>query len=154
MRVVVAIGLNSGCYAFKTSTSIHWQSFLGRRSGQQHDSDKLLSLWSSWFHRDVKDLHRIYGDIFRVAPSELSFARVDAYNDKFTNTQGRPALPKSKLWHYTPPEWPISVFHALDPRMHARIRMAVNPAFSLYSKGLASTGASDTEARRTLHFQA
>ncbi|KAF2821312.1 cytochrome P450 [Ophiobolus disseminans] len=90
----------------------------------------VLSLWSGWLHRDVQELHRKYGDIVRIAPDEISFARPDAYNDIYSNSPGRPAFPKSKLWHGAAKGRPLSVLNALDPKVHARFRKAMDPAFT------------------------
>jgi cytochrome P450 len=78
----------------------------------------------------VQELHRQYGDVVRIAPDEVSFARVDAYNDIYSNTTGSPAFPKSKLWHGSQPGKPMSVLNALDPRVHARFRKAMDSAFT------------------------
>jgi cytochrome P450 len=77
----------------------------------------------------VQALHRRYGDVVRIAPDELSFARVDAYTDIYSNT-GSPAFPKSKLWHGPQKGRPLSILNALDPRVHARFRKAMDPAFT------------------------
>ncbi|KAF2122565.1 cytochrome P450 [Lophiotrema nucula] len=90
----------------------------------------VLSVWSGWVHRDVHDLHRRYGEIVRIAPDEISFARADAWQDIYSNAPGRPAFPKSKLWHGAAPGRPLSVLNALDSRVHARFRKAMDPAFT------------------------
>lgn len=90
----------------------------------------VLSVWSGWLHTDVQTLHIQYGDVVRIAPDELSFASVDAWNDIYANAPGRPAFPKSKLWHGAQPGRPISVLNALDPKVHARFRKAMDPAFT------------------------
>jgi cytochrome P450 len=78
----------------------------------------------------VQDLHRRYGEIVRIAPDEISFAKPDAYNDIYSNAPGRPAFPKSKLWHGAAPGRPHSILNALDPRVHARFRKAMDPGFT------------------------
>lgn len=90
----------------------------------------LLSLWSGRLARDVRDLHGRYGDVVRIAPNELSFARPDAWHDVYSNRAGQPAFPKSKLWHGVAPGRPMSVLNALEPRSHARFRKAMDPAFT------------------------
>jgi cytochrome P450 len=69
-------------------------------------------------------------DVVRIAPDELSFARADAYNDIYSNAPGRPAFPKSKLWHSGPSGRPLNVLFAVDPKTHARFRKAMDPAFT------------------------
>lgn len=66
----------------------------------------------------------------RIAPDELSFARADAFNDIYSNALGRLAFPKSKTWHSGMPGRPLSVFVALDPKVHSRFRRAMDPAFT------------------------
>jgi hypothetical protein len=90
----------------------------------------VLSVWSGWLHTDVQELHRQYGDIVRIAPDEVSFARADAYNEIYSNALGRPAFPKSKLWHGATPGRPLSILNALDPKIHARFRKAMDPGFT------------------------
>ena len=90
----------------------------------------MKSLWSGWLHRDVHILHQIYGDIVRIAPDELSFARTDAWGDIYSNRGSAPAFPKSKVWHDKQPGRPMSVLNAIDPKTHARYRRAIDPGFT------------------------
>jgi cytochrome P450 len=90
----------------------------------------LFSLWSGWLHTDVQDIHRQYGGIVRIAPDEISFACPEAWQDIYMNTPGRPAFPKSKLWHGAPSGRANSVLNALDPKEHSRFRKAMDPAFT------------------------
>ena len=90
----------------------------------------MLSLWSGKLAADVQALHQKYGELVRIAPDEISFARSDAWHDVYSNDHGRPAFPKSKLWHGVAPGRPISVLNALDPKVHARFRKAMDPAFT------------------------
>jgi cytochrome P450 len=66
----------------------------------------------------------------RIAPDEISFARADAWNDIYSNVPGRPAFPKSRLWHGAAPGRPHSILNVLDPKMHARFRKAMDPGFT------------------------
>ena len=90
----------------------------------------MKSLWSGWLHRDVRILHQKYGDIVRIAPNELSFARTDAWSDIYSNRGGANAFPKSKVWHDKQPGRPMSVLNAIDPKVHARFRRAIDPGFT------------------------
>lgn len=90
----------------------------------------MFSLWSGWLHTDVQDIHRRYGDIVRIAPDEVSFARPEAWQDIYVNVPGRPAFPKSKLWHGAPAGRANSVLNALDPKVHSRFRRAMDPGFT------------------------
>jgi cytochrome P450 len=90
----------------------------------------MKSFWSGWMHRDVHKIHQQYGDIVRIAPNELSFARTDAWNDIYSNRGAAPAFPKSKVWHDKQPGRPMSVLNAIDPKVHARFRRAIDPGFT------------------------
>ncbi|KAF2012098.1 cytochrome P450 [Aaosphaeria arxii CBS 175.79] len=89
----------------------------------------VFSLYSGWLHSDVHDIHRRYGDIVRIAPNEISFARPEAWQDIYANVPGRPAFPKSQLWHGAPGGRASSVLNALDIKVHSRFRKAMDPAF-------------------------
>jgi cytochrome P450 len=78
----------------------------------------------------VQELHRQYGDIVRIAPDEVSFARADAWNDIYSNAPGRQAFPKSEVWHGPTLGMPHSILNAIDPRMHARFRKAIDLGFT------------------------
>lgn len=90
----------------------------------------VYSLWSGTLSKDVRRLHLQFGDVIRIAPNEISFARPDAMNDIYMNVPGRPAIPKSKVWHSPQPGRPLSVLNALDPKMHQRFRKAMEPGFT------------------------
>jgi cytochrome P450 len=71
-----------------------------------------------------------YGDIVRIAPDELSFARPEAWQDIYANVPGRPAFPQSVLWRGAPSGRPSSVLNATDIKVHSRFRRAMDPAFT------------------------
>jgi cytochrome P450 len=66
----------------------------------------------------------------RIAPDEISFARPEAWQDIYANLPGRPAFPKSALWHGAGKGRPPSVLNALDIKIHSRFRRAMDPAFT------------------------
>jgi cytochrome P450 len=90
----------------------------------------VLSVWTGRLHTDVQALHCRYGNIVRIASDEISFACADAWNDIYSNAPGRPAFPKSKLWHGAAPGRPHSVLNALDPKVHSRFRKTMDSAFT------------------------
>jgi cytochrome P450 len=90
----------------------------------------VLSVWSGRLHSDIQKLHQQYGDVVRIAPDEISFVRPDAWQDVYSNAPGRPAFPKSKLWHGSAPGRPMSILNALDPKVHSRFRKAMEPGFT------------------------
>jgi cytochrome P450 len=81
-------------------------------------------------HESERSIELSFADIVRIAPDELSFARADAFNAIYSNAPGRHAFPKSKTWHSNIPGRPLSVFVALDPKVHSRFRKAMEPAFT------------------------
>jgi cytochrome P450 len=66
----------------------------------------------------------------RIAPDEISFARPEAWQDIYSNVPGRPAFPKSALWHGAAAGRPQSVLNAIDIKVHSRFRRAMDPAFT------------------------
>ena len=90
----------------------------------------VLSLWSGKLAADVRDLHQKYGEVIRIAPDEISFARSDVWHDIYSNSPGSLAFPKSRLWHGVTPGRSMSVLNAIDPMDHARFRKAMDPAFT------------------------
>lgn len=66
----------------------------------------------------------------RIAPDEISFARPEAWQDIYANVPGRPAFPKSALWHGAAKGKPQSVLNAIDIKVHSRFRRAMDPAFT------------------------
>ncbi|CAG8971515.1 hypothetical protein HYALB_00005411 [Hymenoscyphus albidus] len=105
-------------------------SFTGPRLWSSTRFPYLFSLWSGSLAKDVRKLHLKYGDIVRIAPDELSFARPDAWHDVYSNRGGQSALPKSSLWHSAPPGRPSSILNALDPKIHTRFRKAMESGFT------------------------
>ena len=89
----------------------------------------MRSAWSGHTHLHVQKLHQQYGDVIRIAPDELSFATSSAWEDIYSN-QGKAAFPKSAVWHGNPPGFDLSVFNALDPKDHSRMRRAMDPGFT------------------------
>jgi cytochrome P450 len=129
-----------------TYTSIHSPSFLVLKYGRPRGfhtfgpcgQDGITRTCKSFtINTEVCESHKCKKimqlrliDIVRIAPDELSFARADAFNAIYSNAPGRPAFPKSKTWHTNMPGRPLSVFVALDSKVHARFRKAMEPAFT------------------------
>jgi len=90
----------------------------------------VYSLWLGTLSKDVRQLHLQYGNIVRIAPNEISFARPDAMNDIYMNLPGRSAIPKSEVWHSPQPGRPVSVLNALEAKNHQRFRKAIESGFT------------------------
>lgn len=79
--------------------------------------------------RDVSRIHKKYGDIVRIAPNELSFAKVEAWNDIYAHRPGHQEFPRNPVWWSRPPGQPSSFITANDVD-HARMRRVLGNAFS------------------------
>ena len=79
--------------------------------------------------RDVERLHAKYGEIVRIAPNELSFAKAEAWNDIFAHRPGHKEFPRNPVWWSRPPGQPSS-FISADTADHARMRRVMSNAFS------------------------
>jgi len=79
--------------------------------------------------RDVSKLHEQYGDIVRIAPNELSFAKTQAWNDIFAHRPGHKEFPRNPVWWSRPPGQPNS-FITAGAEDHARMRKVLGNAFS------------------------
>jgi cytochrome P450 len=79
--------------------------------------------------RDVGALHRKYGDIVRIGPNELSFAKTQAWTDIFSHRPGHTEFPRNPVWWSRPPGQPSSFITANDVD-HARMRKVLGYAFS------------------------
>ncbi|PSR97189.1 cytochrome P450 [Coniella lustricola] len=75
---------------------------------------------------DVRKLHETYGDVVRVAPDEVSFARGDVWVDAF----GRNPLPRNATFFKTPPGQPDNLVMTSDISANARMRHLISPAFT------------------------
>jgi cytochrome P450 len=79
--------------------------------------------------RDVASIHAKYGDIVRIAPNELSFAKSQAWDDIFGYRPGHQEFPRNPVWWSRPPGQPSSFITASDVD-HARMRKVMSHAFS------------------------
>lgn len=75
----------------------------------------------------LADLHNIYGPVVRVRPDELSYITADAWKDIYG---ARAALPKYDGITRRGPNFVESLFSALKPEDHGRMRKNLNPGFS------------------------
>jgi cytochrome P450 len=80
--------------------------------------------------RDVRKLHEKYGDIVRLAPDELSFAREDAWHDVFSKRAGHQQFLKNPVFFKAPPGQPENMVTTINTEDHARMRRLLAPAFT------------------------
>ncbi|TVY78561.1 Versicolorin B desaturase [Lachnellula suecica] len=80
--------------------------------------------------RDVRDIHEKYGDVVRLAPDELSFAREDTWHDVYTKRAGHQQFLKNPVFFKAPPGQPENMVTTLNIENHARMRRLLAPAFT------------------------
>lgn len=78
---------------------------------------------------DVQAIHEKYGEIVRVAPNELSFAKAEAWTDIFTSRFGAYPFPKNPIF-YKAPVGAQNIVTETDPVEHARMRKLFASAFT------------------------
>ncbi|CAD6570790.1 MAG: hypothetical protein ASARMPRED_003937 [Alectoria sarmentosa] len=74
-------------------------------------------------------MHAKYGEVVRIAPNELSFAKTEAWNDIYAHRPGHKEFPRNPVWWSRPPGQPSS-FISADTTDHARMRRVLGNAFS------------------------
>ncbi|KAI6763177.1 hypothetical protein HG531_013074 [Fusarium graminearum] len=80
----------------------------------------------------MEETHRKYGDVVRIAPNELSFATVQAYQDIYGHAlKGKKKFVKSN-WYDTAGDHP-GIVSVRDPKEHSRQRKYLSHAFSAKS---------------------
>ncbi|KAF1962997.1 cytochrome P450, partial [Byssothecium circinans] len=83
---------------------------------------------------DFNKLHQKYAPILRIAPDEVTFAKVEAWVAVF---QGRPVIStqllKDPRWWAAQPGQPDSIINAINPETYARMRKLPTPAFTLHA---------------------
>jgi cytochrome P450 len=78
----------------------------------------------------VRNIHEKYGDIVRLAPDELSFAREDAWHDVFSKRAGHQQFLKNPVFFKAPPGQPENMVTTIKAEDHARMRRLLAPAFT------------------------
>ncbi|KAJ2995465.1 hypothetical protein NUW58_g1264 [Xylaria curta] len=87
-----------------------------------------LNLMGGKPHRNVLEMHKKYGDVVRIGPSELAFAHAGAWRDIFGHLKaGMPEMGKEPK--YTNEEMDRSLIAASRDR-HSRMRRVMSNAFS------------------------
>ncbi|KAK4186250.1 cytochrome P450 [Podospora australis] len=90
----------------------------------------LKSLITGNRHHDVKALHKIYGDIIRTAPDEVTFVREDAWHEVLGPTAAHKAFPRDKTFFQTPKGQPTNLVLECNVEEAARMRQVALPAYS------------------------
>ena len=79
---------------------------------------------------DVQKLHIKYGNVVRVAPDEVSFAKGEAWREIFTYHSGRPPFPKNPTWWAPPLGQVDSLISVPDEGEHSRMRVLLSHGFT------------------------
>ncbi|KXS95248.1 hypothetical protein AC578_9456 [Pseudocercospora eumusae] len=103
----------------------------------KYPGPKLAALSEAWFVKSslsghlpyiFTETHKQYGDIVRISPNELSFARPEAVKEIYYNpTKTKPGMPKSLS--YARPDTP-HLFSVRDIAEHQKQKAAFTHAFS------------------------
>ncbi|KAI9150205.1 putative cytochrome P450 [Paramyrothecium foliicola] len=95
----------------------------------------MRSLYGKKLNRDIKKLHDYYGDVIRLGPNTVSFATIEAlstvHHEKAGGGHGSFTKEGTVEWLLGLMSWPAqNILTATDPVSHAKLRKAVQPAFS------------------------
>jgi cytochrome P450 len=77
----------------------------------------------------LREFHAKYGDVVRIAPSELSFNNAEAWKDIYGHRVGHPQMAKDKAFYGSQSEFPDSIITA-NNEDHSRFRRLLAHAFS------------------------
>ncbi|KAL8941937.1 MAG: hypothetical protein Q9216_001965 [Gyalolechia sp. 2 TL-2023] len=80
--------------------------------------------------QDVRRIHETYGDVVRLAPNDVSFAREDAYNDIHLRRPGQPAFDENPIYFSAPPGQPDNMITTANHEAHARMRKVMSHSFT------------------------
>ena len=79
---------------------------------------------------DVRKLHEKYGDVVRLAPDEVSFAKQQAWHDVFAARDGHKHFPKNPIFFKAPPGQPENMVTTISLADNARMRKVLAPGFT------------------------
>lgn len=79
---------------------------------------------------DINQIHETYGDIVRIAPNELSFAKKQAWQDIHCFRSGHKPFPKNPIWFGDFPGRTPSIITTHDHAAHERMRKLLSYCFS------------------------
>ncbi|KAK3367963.1 isotrichodermin C-15 hydroxylase [Podospora didyma] len=93
---------------------------------------KIATQLSGNITNKMTELHRIYGPVVRVAPSELSYTTVPAWKDIYTAGKDRQAMTVNTVYGRNEKEFfgACSILWQSSNAEHARHRRVLAPAFS------------------------
>ena len=88
----------------------------------------VYSLISGNYVKDVRAIHEKYGDIVRLAPNEVSFAREDAWAQILS---GPKHFPRNRLWYKPPLEQPDNIITTPNNADSSRMRRLIGRGMSV-----------------------
>ena len=91
----------------------------------------IFSLCRGELVHDISVLHKNYGEIVRVAPNELSYAKKEAWQDIYCYRPGHNAFPKNPIWWGDFPGRTPSIVSTPDLAAHERMRKLLSHCFSV-----------------------
>jgi cytochrome P450 len=80
-------------------------------------------------HDFTHSAHQRYGTVVRISPNELSFISAAAWGDIYNRREGKSPLPRDKAF-FNDMLVDRNTLTMADDHNHARLRRAMNPAFS------------------------
>ncbi|KAF7923180.1 uncharacterized protein EAE98_007885 [Botrytis deweyae] len=80
--------------------------------------------------KKVKEFHDIYGEFYRLAPDEVSFASEQAWNDIYTFRRGHKRALRDKVWYIAPNNQADNLITKTDFKFHARVRGLMSNSFT------------------------
>ena len=109
----------------------------------------IVSLLRGRLLEDMAAIHERYGEVVRMAPDELSFAKMEAWQDIYVHRPGQKYLTKSEVWYKgiylllimnanillmvstkAPQGMPQNIITAINHADHSRMRKAFGNAFA------------------------
>ncbi|MCJ1473373.1 hypothetical protein MMC13_002024 [Lambiella insularis] len=88
------------------------------------------SLVRGYIVRDVQKIHQKYGDIVRLAPDEVSFAKEESWDDIFTSRLARNPFIKDQILFKAPPGQSSNMLLTPVEADSARMKKLMGPAFT------------------------
>jgi cytochrome P450 len=77
----------------------------------------------------IEKLHKKYGEVVRISPTELSFNTAESFKDIYGFPQGHAIFQKDKSYYF-PPAGAIDDLLTAEDADHFRMRKLLEPAFS------------------------
>ncbi|MCJ1435656.1 RNA polymerase II mediator complex subunit [Xylographa pallens] len=90
----------------------------------------IVSLLRGNLVHDQQKIHEQYGDVVRLGPDEISFAKDEAWHDIYVHRAGHKDLAKDPIWYKAPDEMPQNIITTIDLTVHTRLRKLIGSVFT------------------------